>query len=63
VAVADVFDAITYGRPYQKPRDDAEAVDDLLEHAGTQFDPAVVMAFLRVLRSRRRQGLRLLEAV
>lgn len=63
VAVADAFDVITYGREYQQPRDEVEAVDELLSHAGTQFDPAVVMAFLRALRARRRKGLLALEAV
>ncbi len=63
VAVADAFDAITFGRHYQRPRDEADAVDELLAHAGTQFDPGVVMAFLRALRIRRRKGLVGLEAV
>lgn len=63
VAVADAFDVITHGREYQQPRDEVEAVDELLSNAGTQFDPAVVMAFLRALRSRRRKGLLALEAV
>lgn len=63
VAVADTYDAITHGRHYQQPRDRAKAVDELLDNAGTQFDPAVVMAFLRVLRSGERKGLLALEAV
>ena len=63
VAVADAFDVITFGRHYQQPRDEAEAVEELLAHAGTQFDPGVVLAFLRALRTRRHRGLIRLEAV
>lgn len=63
VAVADAFDVITFGRHYQQPRDEAEAVEELLAHAGTQFDPGVVLAFLRALRTRRQRGLVRLEAV
>lgn len=46
VAVADVFDAVTSRRPYKlTPWAPAEAKAHVLEHAGTQFDPAVVQAF------------------
>jgi putative two-component system response regulator len=48
-AVADVFDALTSERVYKK----AWAVDDAVRYiargAGTQFDPTVVEAFMRIV--------------
>lgn len=47
LAVADSYDAITSNRPYRERRDKAEAVAEIRRCSGTQFDPAVVGAFLR----------------
>jgi len=44
--VADAFDAITSTRPYRQARSVAEAREELMRHAGTQFDPACVRALL-----------------
>jgi diguanylate cyclase (GGDEF)-like protein len=49
VFVVDSFHAMVSDRPYRKGMPEAEARAELLAHAGTQFDPAVVDAFLRVL--------------
>lgn len=49
IAVADAFDAMTTDRPYRRRLTRAEAVQRLKEGRGTQFDPAVVEHFLRVL--------------
>jgi putative nucleotidyltransferase with HDIG domain len=46
VAVVDAFDAMISVRPYRPPLSIAEALAELEEGAGTQFDPAVVRAFL-----------------
>jgi len=46
LAVADTYDAITSDRPYRKGREPAVAVEEIRIHAGTQFDPRVVEAFL-----------------
>ncbi len=46
VAVADAFDAMTHDRPYRRARSVAEALDELRSHAGTQFDPDVLAAFM-----------------
>jgi diguanylate cyclase (GGDEF)-like protein/PAS domain S-box-containing protein/putative nucleotidyltransferase with HDIG domain len=51
LAVADVFDAMTHERSYRKALTRAEAIAELERGAGTQFDPAVVKAFLTLLRS------------
>jgi response regulator RpfG family c-di-GMP phosphodiesterase len=45
-AVADALDAITSDRPYSPARPWEDAVEDIVAHSGTQFDPAVVSAFL-----------------
>ncbi len=47
-SVADSFDAITSNRPYRqgRPVDEARAV--LAAAVGTQFDPNVIAAFLRI---------------
>jgi HD-GYP domain-containing protein (c-di-GMP phosphodiesterase class II) len=52
IAVCDAFDAMVTDRPYRAgmPRVDAEA--ELLCCAGSQFDPAVVTAFLAVVGER-----------
>jgi PAS domain S-box-containing protein len=45
-AVVDAFDAITHDRPYRRARSTAEAIIEIERGAGTQFDAAVVAAFL-----------------
>lgn len=52
VAVADVFDALTHDRPYKKAWTVEEAVAEITDQRGRQFDPAVVEAFLQVLDSK-----------
>lgn len=49
--VCDSFDAMTSDRPYRHGLDREEAVRRLIEGAGTQFDPDIVDAFLRMLDS------------
>jgi len=46
VSIADAFDAITSDRPYRKKKSAEEAVQEIRECSGTQFDPQVVEAFL-----------------
>lgn len=45
-AVADVFDALTHERPYKRAWPVDAALDEIRRSSGTQFDPAVVRAFL-----------------
>ncbi len=47
-AVADVFDALTHERPYKRAWEVDEAVTEIREGSGSQFDPAVVEVFLRL---------------
>ena len=51
-AVADAFDAMTSDRPYRPALPVHEALQEIVRHCGTQFDPDVVAALLRVLASR-----------
>jgi HD-GYP domain-containing protein (c-di-GMP phosphodiesterase class II) len=46
LAVADAYVAMTSDRPYRSAKTHSEAVAELQEHAGTQFDPGVVEAFM-----------------
>ena len=48
LAVADTFDAMTSDRPYRRGMDDSEAILRLKRAAGTQLDPRLVTAFLKV---------------
>jgi HD-GYP domain-containing protein (c-di-GMP phosphodiesterase class II) len=49
LSVADVFDAMTHERSYRKALSRETAITELELAAGTQFDPAVVEAFLALL--------------
>jgi PAS domain S-box-containing protein/putative nucleotidyltransferase with HDIG domain len=48
LAVADTFDAMTAERPYRATPGKAQALEEIQRHAGTQFDPKAVEAFLRM---------------
>jgi len=47
LAVADSFDAMTSDRPYRAAMSASKAIAEIKKCAGTQFDPAVVKAFLK----------------
>jgi diguanylate cyclase (GGDEF)-like protein len=49
VLVADAFEAMTAGRPYRDALSVEDALDELQENAGSQFDPDVVRALERCL--------------
>jgi len=49
ILVADAFEAITTDRPYRKARSESQALAELEEHAGSQFDPDCVAALRRAL--------------
>lgn len=53
VAVVDAYSAMTTDRPYRTALTHAEAVEELRRHAGSQFSPDVVAAFVEVIRRRR----------
>jgi HD-GYP domain-containing protein (c-di-GMP phosphodiesterase class II) len=57
VSACDAFSAMTTNRPYRPARDVGAAVAELRACSGTQFDPKVAGALVRVIEHRvRRQG-------
>ena len=48
VSVADVYDALLHERPYKEAWTPERCLATLQENAGTQFDPTVVAAFVRL---------------
>jgi HD-GYP domain-containing protein (c-di-GMP phosphodiesterase class II) len=49
IAVADAYIAMTGERPYREAKSPESAVQELQTLSGTQFDPAVVEAFMHVV--------------
>jgi HD-GYP domain-containing protein (c-di-GMP phosphodiesterase class II) len=49
VFVCDAYNAMTTNRPYRAALPPEQAISELVTNAGTQFDPDVVAAMLRVL--------------
>jgi hypothetical protein len=48
VAVADAYHAMIHDRPYSSARTHEDALAELRQHAGTQFDPDVVELFCSI---------------
>jgi diguanylate cyclase (GGDEF)-like protein/PAS domain S-box-containing protein len=48
LAVADAYDAMTNDRPYRKAMTHEDAVKELKDNAGVQFDPEVVWKFINI---------------
>ena len=51
IAVADVYDALISYRHYKNPLTEASARKELLDGAGTQFDPKIVRTFVELIDS------------
>jgi HD-GYP domain-containing protein (c-di-GMP phosphodiesterase class II) len=49
VFACDAYNAMTTDRPYRKALTSAAAVQELVDNAGTQFDPQVVAALVKVV--------------
>jgi response regulator RpfG family c-di-GMP phosphodiesterase len=47
LAVVDTFDAMTSDRPYRKAKSFKQALDEIKNCAGTQFDPHIAQVFLK----------------
>jgi HD-GYP domain-containing protein (c-di-GMP phosphodiesterase class II) len=50
MSVADAFEAMVYGRPYRQRMDILSAIKEVKRKSGSQFDPKIVEAFLRVIK-------------
>ena len=57
VLACDAYHAMVSDRPYRKAMSQREAMHELTENAGTQFDPQVVEALVGYLYGRRQSGL------
>ncbi len=49
ITVADTYDAMTSDRPYRKALDQQTALEEVLRCKGTQFDPQVAEAFVKLM--------------
>jgi putative two-component system response regulator len=50
VALADVFDALTHGRPYAEPWSFERALEEIVSRRSTQFDPELTDRFASLVR-------------
>jgi diguanylate cyclase (GGDEF)-like protein/PAS domain S-box-containing protein/putative nucleotidyltransferase with HDIG domain len=50
IAVADTYDAMTSERTYRETLNSKDAIDELNQCSGTQFDPEIVRSFIEMLR-------------
>lgn len=48
-AIADAYEVMKNGRPYKKPMSKTAIVAEFKKWAGTQFDPALVQEFLKII--------------
>ncbi|MEW6188804.1 MAG: HD domain-containing phosphohydrolase, partial [Actinomycetota bacterium] len=62
IAVADAFNAMISERPYRRALSIEEAIEELRNYSGTQFDPTVVEAFLKILRRESRKPLKVQQS-
>jgi diguanylate cyclase (GGDEF)-like protein/putative nucleotidyltransferase with HDIG domain len=46
IAIADAYDVMIHDRPYQAAKSSLEALSEIKQQAGTQFDPYLVKVFL-----------------
>jgi HD-GYP domain-containing protein (c-di-GMP phosphodiesterase class II) len=51
LSVADAYGSMIDDRPYRQAHSHEEAVQEIVKNSGTQFDPAVVNAFLQTVSS------------
>lgn len=48
IAIAEVFDHVAFGSSYREPEGREAGCAEIASHAGTQFDPQCVEAFLKI---------------
>jgi putative two-component system response regulator len=53
VALADMFDALTHGRPYAEPWSMDRALEEIRNRRGTQFDPGLTDRFIDLVQKLR----------
>jgi HD-GYP domain-containing protein (c-di-GMP phosphodiesterase class II) len=51
IAICDSYDAMTSNRPYRRALSDEEAIKEIIDRSGSQFDPNIAKVFIeKVLR-------------
>lgn len=58
LAIADSYDVMITGRPYQPGISSEEALQEIISCAGTQFDPELTLIFIDLIRSQRNKPLK-----
>lgn len=61
MAVADAFEAMVYGRPYRERVGLERALKEIRKKCGSQFDPKVVEAFMKIAKTHFKKYLQLKE--
>lgn len=51
ISVVDAYDVMTSYRPYKKTLTQEKALDEIQKGAGTQFDPLIASAFIKMIRA------------
>lgn len=51
IAIVDAYDAMTGGRPYRERLTREDAIIEIINNSGTQFDPEIAEIFVRLLNS------------
>ena len=51
ISIVNAYDAITFARPYKKPLNHNQAVQEIRRCSATQFDPQLVEVFLSLFRN------------
>ena len=51
ISVVDAFDAMTSDRPYRKALSLKQAIEELRNNSGTQFDTEIVDVFIDIIQS------------
>jgi diguanylate cyclase (GGDEF)-like protein len=53
IAIADVYQALISNRPYRKAFSKEQAIKIIKDGSGSQFDPKIVRAFLRIMQKKK----------
>ena len=61
MAVADAFEAMVYGRPYRERKNIPSAIKEIKKKSGSQFDPKIVEAFLKVIKKNKKNYLKIIK--
>jgi diguanylate cyclase (GGDEF)-like protein len=50
IAIADAYDAMSNDRPYRKAMKKKDIINEIIKNSGSQFDPAIVKVFIKIVR-------------